>query len=98
MPIITHSCFWQPASQQNNVFTQQFIYLVKYTIYINFFINTYTAVKYLFCAIFFFHYNTILGNYGIDYHNMRIERRNVLMVNRQQPNSLLELLQNMTIQ
>ena len=39
MPFITHNCFWQPASQQINVFTQQFIYVVKYTIYINFFLK-----------------------------------------------------------
>ena len=36
-PFIPHSCFWQPASQQINVFTQQFIYVVKCSIYINFF-------------------------------------------------------------
>ena len=39
MPFITHSCFWQPASQQINVFTQQLIYLIKYSIYINFFVK-----------------------------------------------------------
>ena len=29
----------QPASQQINVFTQQLIYLIKYSIYINFFVK-----------------------------------------------------------